>query len=181
MQKITTLLVALGANMRGRWGKPDATLERAVREIELRSGLRMVARSSLYLTAPVGGRGQAPYVNAVIALRGGIGPVALLRMCKQLERDAGRRANGRFGARPLDVDVIDLAGRRLGRPSRRRAAGQLITPHPEIASRAFVLVPLAEIDRTWRHPGTGVGVRALIARLGNERRGILGKRPWPSA
>lgn len=144
-----------------------------MRELETR-GLRVVARSSFYRTRPVGLARQPAFLNAVIGLEGGIAPGSLLRLAKALERQAGRRDLGpRGGPRPLDIDVLDFGGRRIGRAGSQRVAGRLLLPHPELTSRGFVLVPLAEVAPHWRHPLQGLGARQLLIRNPGLRRGIL--------
>jgi 2-amino-4-hydroxy-6-hydroxymethyldihydropteridine diphosphokinase len=92
-------------------------------------------------------------------------PAWILRLLKRLERRAGRRLGRTWGPRPLDIDILDYGGRRLGWPCRKRRGG-LVIPHPEAHRRAFVLAPLAEIEPQWRHPVLGVTARVLLARLG---------------
>ncbi len=163
------VILALGANLPGRWGDPRAALRRVVPELE-RAGLRLMAASHIYATAPVGPGRQAPYLNAVVLLECRLAPAALLRLLKGLERRAGRRVASRWGPRCLDIDVLDYAGRRIGNPSRRREPGRLILPHPELYRRAFVLAPLLEVAPRWRHPVLGVHGGTLLVRLGRRKR-----------
>jgi 2-amino-4-hydroxy-6-hydroxymethyldihydropteridine diphosphokinase len=114
---------------------------------------------------------QADYLNAVILLEAKVGPAALLRLIKQLERRAGRRFGPHWGPRSLDIDVLDFGSQRIGwPPEQRRQRGRLILPHPEMHKRAFVLVPLLEVEPHWRHPVLGIGARSLLARLGRRAR-----------
>jgi 2-amino-4-hydroxy-6-hydroxymethyldihydropteridine diphosphokinase len=184
--QVATLLLALGGNTRGRWGGPVESMLRACRALEA-AGLRMTHTSSLYLTEPVGGH-QPPYLNAVIMVSGAHAACSLLRLLKQIERQAGRRVRPRLQARPLDIDILDYGGRRLAwpfvpRPSCRREPGRLILPHPLLHLRAFVLVPLLEIAPHWRHPVFGRQPKALLARLGPKARGGVGQAldfpGWP--
>jgi 2-amino-4-hydroxy-6-hydroxymethyldihydropteridine diphosphokinase len=144
-------------------------LRRVVDELS-DAGLRLKAASHIYATTPLGPGRQNPYLNAVLVLESHVAPAALLRFLKGLERRAGRRFSPRWGARCLDIDVLDYAGRRVGTPARRRERGRLILPHPELHRRAFVLVPLLEIAPAWHHPILGVSGRALLARLGPRKR-----------
>jgi 2-amino-4-hydroxy-6-hydroxymethyldihydropteridine diphosphokinase len=124
-----------------------------------------VRASKIYATAPLGAGRQARYLNAVLVLQGGLAPTAVLRLAKQIERQAGRRFGRHWGPRRLDIDVLDHGARRLGWPPRRRERGRIILPHPEMHRRAFVLVPLLEIAPHWRHPVLGVTARTLLGRL----------------
>jgi len=162
---VNTFLLALGANLAGVWGSPCETLLRACRELES-SGVRTLRASRIYTTLPLGTGRQARYANAVLSVAPTIAPSVLLRLVKSIERQAGRRMPRHWGPRCLDIDVLDLGGRRLGWPPRQRAPNRLILPHPEMHARAFVLVPLLEVERHWRHPVLGVSARTLLVRLG---------------
>ena len=163
-QQTTTLLLGLGANVAGPWGSPRGTLTRALQEIE-RSGVRIVAVSNTYSTKPVGDTPQPRYLNAVVLARTSIAPGALLRLLKRVELRAGRRTARAMASRPLDLDILDYGGRRIGHPAPRRERGRLILPHPEMHTRAFVLAPLLEVAPAWRHPVLGRSVRGLWAQL----------------
>jgi 2-amino-4-hydroxy-6-hydroxymethyldihydropteridine diphosphokinase len=119
----------------------------------------------------VGSGRQPPYLNAVVAATGALAPGNLLRLLKRIEARAGRRITPPLRPRPLDIDVLDYAGRRLNWPAVRRERGRLILPHPLLHTRAFVLVPLLEIARHWVHPALGRPARTLLARLGTKGRG----------
>jgi 2-amino-4-hydroxy-6-hydroxymethyldihydropteridine diphosphokinase len=162
--QIGSLLLALGGNLRGRWGGPAESIPRACRILEA-AGLKVVRASSLYLTEAVGRGRQTPYLNVVVMVSGACAPGALLRMCKRIERSAGRRQSPPMQARPLDIDILDCGGRRLGWPPLRRERGRLILPHPLLHLRTFVLVPLMEVAPQWRHPVLGRRPKALLARL----------------
>ena len=158
------VLLGLGANSPGRWGDPLASLACGI-EALARADVRLVAMSRLYSTVPQGAGLQQHYLNAVLLVTSPLPPAGLLRLAKHIERDAGRRLGRKWGPRPLDIDLLDAEGRRIGWPPRQRAPGRLILPHPEMHLRAFVLVPLFDMAPHWRHPVLGVGARALMARL----------------
>lgn len=159
-----SLLLGLGGNVAGRWGAPGETLLRACRELE-QAGVSIVRASSGYSTKPVGDTPQPRYLNAVVLAKAYIAPGTLLRLLKRIEQAAGRRTGRAIASRPLDLDILDYGGRRIGRPARRRQRGRLILPHPEMHKRAFVLVPLLEVAPAWRHPRSGRSVKALLTQL----------------
>jgi len=164
-----TLVLALGANTRGLWGEPRETLARTCGELG-QAGLVITGASPVYSTAPVGPGRQPRYLNAVIVAEASLAPAALLRLLKRLERRAGRGPGRHWGPRPLDIDIIDDGGRVLGWPPARRRRGRLILPHPEMHTRAFVLVPLLDVLPFWRHPVFGVAGKALLRRLAPRER-----------
>lgn len=146
-------LLALGGNV----GDARATLARAVDMLCDGEGVRLTARSSDYRTAPWGVTDQPAFVNLCIAVETALAPRALLARAQAVEHALGRdRARERhWGPRTADIDLIDYDGRMVAEPG-------LVLPHPRLAERAFVLVPLAEIapDRVIG----GEKVRDLLAR-----------------
>jgi 2-amino-4-hydroxy-6-hydroxymethyldihydropteridine diphosphokinase len=159
-----TLLLALGGNTRGTWGAPTDSMARALLELET-AGVKVRRKSSLYVTEPVGGGRQPPYVNAVVVASAACAPGGLLRLVKSIERRAGRRFAPPMQARPLDIDLLAFGGRRLAWPPLRRERGRLVLPHPELHRRTFVLVPLLEVAPHWRHPVLGQRPGTLLAKL----------------
>ena len=99
----------------------------------------VVARSRLYRTEPWGVRDQPPFVNAAAAVDTVLGPRALLAALKRIEADAGRVPTYRWGPRVLDLDILTYGDDRIDEPD-------LVVPHARLHERAFVLVPLADID-----------------------------------
>jgi 2-amino-4-hydroxy-6-hydroxymethyldihydropteridine diphosphokinase len=163
-----TILLAFGANIPGPWGGPVDTIEKSIRALA-RLDVRADSRSRLYSSSALAGGWQGAFHNCVIVATTRHSPCRLLRICKQLERRAGRRPVRRWGPRPLDIDILDYAvrghSRILGGPHGPRLPGRLALPHPEIARRAFVLVPWLEVMPGWRHPRTGVTVAGMLRAL----------------
>ncbi|HET7835980.1 MAG TPA: 2-amino-4-hydroxy-6-hydroxymethyldihydropteridine diphosphokinase [Variovorax sp.] len=125
--------VAIGANL----GDARATVLRAMDDLDRLPRTRVSARSSLYRSAPVDAGGP-DFVNAVVALQTGLDPHALLAELQRLEAGAGRERPYRNAPRTLDLDLLRHGDAVLETP-------QLSLPHPRLAERAFVLLPLAEI------------------------------------
>ncbi len=154
--------IALGANLPSPAGPPEATLAAAVQR--LASLGRIAARSSLYSTAPVGvppGLVDQPrFLNAVIALETRLAPRPLLNALLSMERDFGRvrAASVPNGPRTLDLDILLYGDLILSEPG-------LEIPHPRIAQRAFVLVPLNEIAPDLRDPRSGLTAAQLLGAL----------------
>jgi len=171
------IFLALGSNLRGPWGPPAATLDHAVAALEA-EGVGVVARSRWYRSAPYGGVAAGEFVNGVVAVATHRPPEALMRLCHRIERAAGRARGVRWGSRTLDIDLVayhDVAINPARRRLRRwRSSGRvpLTVPHPDMAARAFVLVPLAEVAPGWHHPVTGLTADAMLRRL---RRGGEGR------
>jgi 2-amino-4-hydroxy-6-hydroxymethyldihydropteridine diphosphokinase len=183
------ILLALGGNQAGNWGRPIDTLRQTLTRLEA-SGLEPVAVSPLYATAAIGGPAQAGYLNAVVRVRSNLAPAGVLRVVKRLEQQAGRRLGPRWGPRPLDIDILDDGGRRQGWSGRHRPLGRhprrvpqgLVLPHPSLHLRAFVLVPLLAVCPSWNHPVLKRSGRQLLAATGSQRKSVrLAPDAWPTA
>lgn len=150
--------IGMGANIASAAGEPDATLAAAAERLV--SLGRVVGRSSLYSTEPVGLAEQPRFANAVVSLETGLAPRTLLMRLLALEREFGRdRASGILnGPRTLDLDILLMGDLCL------HEAG-LVIPHPRIADRAFVLVPLNEIAPEAVEPVSRKTVAELLHRL----------------
>jgi 2-amino-4-hydroxy-6-hydroxymethyldihydropteridine diphosphokinase len=151
------ILLGLGANLPSSVGPPVKTLEAALRALS-DAGVKIVARSRWYRTAPVPASDQPWFVNGVAQIETSLDPIGLLARLQQTERQFGRQRGMRNAARILDLDILDYEGAVVEGPN-------LTLPHPRMRERAFVLLPLAEIAPGWRHAKSGQGVSALIAAL----------------
>ncbi|MGB2757599.1 MAG: 2-amino-4-hydroxy-6-hydroxymethyldihydropteridine diphosphokinase [Acidimicrobiia bacterium] len=127
--------LALGSNL----GDREGFLQNAVDQLGERHGVVVSRSSRVYETEPLGPSEHA-FLNAVVEIGTDLSPRALLQMCHDCEEHAGRVRVVRWGARTLDVDIIWMDGVQLHTP-------ELTIPHPEVANRLFVLVPLADLDR----------------------------------
>lgn len=157
------ILIALGANLPDSTGRPPLEACRAAaRALGGLPGLRLVALSSWWQSAPVPPSGQPDYVNGVARLEGRAEPAALLAALHALEAAAGRRRSVANAARPLDLDLIDLDGL-------VRDAPDPVLPHPRAHLRAFVLRPLAEVAPGWCHPRLGISVETLLEGVADQR------------
>jgi 2-amino-4-hydroxy-6-hydroxymethyldihydropteridine diphosphokinase len=162
------ILIGLGANMpTAAYGPPERALEEALRRLDAR-GAATRARSRLWRTAPVPASDQPDYMNAVARLATALAPAALLETMLAVERELGRERRERWGPRTLDLDLLAYGDLVLDE------AG-LTLPHPRLAERAFVLLPLSEIAPGWRHPVSRLTVAELVARLPSEAK--AGGRP----
>ncbi len=140
------VVIALGANLRGADGAdPAATLASAARRLHRVRGLRAVRLSGLHGSAPVGGPEQPDYVNAVAVARTRLTPASLLAALHRVEADFGRTREVRWGARTLDLDLVQYGDPAEGSDVVSDAA-ELALPHPRARERAFVLVPWLEVD-----------------------------------
>lgn len=146
---LVQVVVGLGANL----GSPHEAFERAI--FSLSSCAHLVSRSGLYRSRAVGPP-QPDYLNAAVLITWPREPRALLDLCHELEAAAGRdrRREVRWGPRPLDLDLLIADGVVCRGP-------RLVLPHPRVHSRAFALLPAAEVAGGWLHPHIGLTLRVL--------------------
>jgi 2-amino-4-hydroxy-6-hydroxymethyldihydropteridine diphosphokinase len=138
---MATVYLGLGANI----GNREANLRMALWAMTRMA--RVEAVSSLYETDPIGSvRDQPTFYNAVCRIETGLEPESLLRFLKGIEHEIGRRPGGPIGGpRPIDLDILLYDDRTV-------ESDDLTLPHPRLAERPFVLIPLAEIEPDARHP-----------------------------
>lgn len=147
--------VALGGNL----GDVMATLTSAVRSVAATAGVRVLAVSPLFRTAPVGGPDQPDYLNAALLARTSRAPWSLLQALHRIEAEHGRVRETRWGARTLDLDLVQY-----GVPGADEVLSddpEVTLPHPRAAERAFVLAPWAAVD-----PGARLTVGASVRTVG---------------
>ena len=142
----------LGSNL----GDREAALARAVELLSAEPALKIVAKSCLYDSAPLG-PAQPRYLNAAVAVESSLDPIDLLDVAKRTEAKLGRQTAERWGPRVIDVDVL-LGDSTVARPD-------LAIPHPRLHERAFALLPLADVAPDAFHQGLGLTVGALLQAL----------------
>ncbi len=144
MTQQTRAFIAFGANL------GDATQAHvdATRAIDALPTTQVGARSSLYRSAPVGVHGHPDYINAVLEIRTGLGPHPLLDALLAIEQRHGRCRGATVSPRTMDLDLLLYGDTRIDSETLR-------IPHPRMHLRAFVLMPLAEIDPAIEIPGLG--------------------------
>jgi 2-amino-4-hydroxy-6-hydroxymethyldihydropteridine diphosphokinase len=131
---MTTAYIGIGANL----GDALGTVRDAIADIGKFPSTHVSGRSSLFRTAPIDAGGD-DYINAVVCVETELTPLELLTQLQTLEQGAGRERPYRNAPRTLDLDLL-LYG------SQSIASEQLTVPHPRMTQRAFVLIPLLQID-----------------------------------
>lgn len=148
-----TACIALGANI----GKPALQIAAGFAALAQLPGTNLVARSSLYSSAPVGYANQPDFINAVAMIETALAPQELLAALLAIEREHGRVREFPNAPRTLDLDIV-LYGDSVVHES------GLTIPHARMLERAFVMVPLAEVAPDAMVPGHG-RVSELVARV----------------
>jgi len=144
MTQRETAYVGIGSNLED----PREQVCTAFAELDCLQGTRLVAKSSLYVSAPLGPAGQPDYINAVACLSTSLEPLVLLDELQSLEERHRRERRQHWGPRTLDLDILLYADQSID-------LERLQIPHPHMHTRSFVLKPLLEIAPEIRIPGRG--------------------------
>jgi 2-amino-4-hydroxy-6-hydroxymethyldihydropteridine diphosphokinase len=175
-------LVALGSNLNFAGESPAAVLDAAIAALKSRGfAIRACSR---YFDTPAFPAGAGPnFVNAVIAFDTALPATKILTHLHEVEAEMGRNRAVRWGARTLDLDIIAVGSHVLPdlqtyqywcelplEDQKNTAPQQLILPHPRLAERAFVLVPLIDVAPDWCHPVSKETVRQMHDALSDAQR-----------
>lgn len=145
------IYIGLGSNI----GDRQSHLAYARAQISERIG-PIVQASSIYRTAPWGKTDQADFLNQVVAINTDLGPFRVLHHILEIEQARGRLREEKWGSRTLDLDLLFYSNYRIH-------TRELVIPHPELAQRNFVLVPLSEIAPNFIHPVLHIPLSDLLA------------------
>jgi len=151
-------LLALGANLGNRLANLQAALA------ALPPAVTVLAQSPVYETPPWGVTDQPAFLNMAVKVETRQTPEELLHYLKTLESTLGRQPSVRYGPRLIDIDILFYDNLIVNLPN-------LTIPHPRLHERAFVLVPLADLEPAFVHPGLGLPVSALLAAV--DTKGIV--------
>ena len=150
--ELVAVYLGLGSNMGNRQDNLDKALDFLSRR------LRVKQVSSMYDTEPIGNIKQPRFLNLVCQVYTGLAPMELLGLAKGIESKLGRTFGKSSAPRPIDIDILLYGDQIIKTP-------ELVIPHPRLAERAFVLVPLAEIALELVHPVIGKTIKELLGEV----------------
>ncbi|MHA0857641.1 2-amino-4-hydroxy-6-hydroxymethyldihydropteridine diphosphokinase [Paenibacillus sp. CMAA1364] len=153
--------IALGANL----GDREGTLMEAIERLHAHSRINVLRSSHLYETEPVGYVDQPSFLNMAITVETDLEPHSLLQVMQGIERELGRVRHIHWGPRTVDLDLLWMEGL-------IESTTDLILPHPRMAERAFVLVPLNDIVSMEESTGLYTVIKSALERL-DGKEGIL--------
>ena len=154
--------IALGSNL----GDREANLRQALQRLP--PAVRLLQASPIYETPPWGYTEQPAFLNQAVKAETELSPADLLRYLKEVETRLGRQATFQYGPRKIDLDILFYDQDIVETP-------RLRIPHPHLAERAFVLLPLADLSPELKHPVLGKTVRQLLAEVDS-----AGIQPFPT-
>ncbi|GER67620.1 2-amino-4-hydroxy-6-hydroxymethyldihydropteridine pyrophosphokinase [Weizmannia acidilactici] len=143
--------LALGSNIEPRF----SYLLDAVKALENNLEIKVCKVSSIYETDPVGYTDQGKFLNMAVKINTGLSPFELLDACLRIEKALGRKREIRWGPRTIDLDILLYNHENMETET-------LVLPHPRMHERAFVLVPLTELDNSLIHPVTKIPFAKLL-------------------
>ena len=149
-----TVYLSIGSNL----GNKRNNIELAKFNLFL-NNIRIERSSSYYESLSWPETNNPKFYNIVLKVSTNLLPLDLINICKSIEIKLGRRKNAKNAPRECDIDIIDFNSKKMN--------GHLILPHPRMHKRNFVLFPLFELDKTWKHPRTKRYIKSLILDLPN--------------
>jgi 2-amino-4-hydroxy-6-hydroxymethyldihydropteridine diphosphokinase len=147
--------IAVGSNL----GNKINNIEITKAELE-KYNIKILKSSSNYASESWPDPTMPNYINIIIKIKTSLAPLELLRICNLVEFKLGRARSRKNAPRTCDIDIIDYDKKVLNIKN-----SKLILPHPRMSKRNFVLLPLFELDKSWKHPKTKFNIVNLINSL----------------
>ena len=147
--------LAIGSNL----GNKINNIELTKFELE-KHNIKILKFSSNYISESWPDNSMPEYINIIIKIKTCLSPLELLKICNVIELKLGRVRGKKNAPRKCDIDIIDYNKKVLNEKN-----SQLILPHPRISTRNFVLLPLFELDKSWKHPKSKIDLVNLINSL----------------
>ena len=149
------IYLGIGSNL----GNRKNNIEKAKFEL-LQKNIFILTESNIYETLSWPNKKNPKFLNVVLKVKTILSPIKLLKVCKEIEKTLGRKKNTKNAPRQCDIDIIDYNNKILKR--------DVILPHPRMHTRNFVLFPLFEINKNWKHPILKKDIKILICSLSNK-------------
>ena len=147
--------LAIGSNL----GNKINNIEITKFELE-KYKIKIIKSSSNYISNSWPDPSMPNYINVIIKIKTTLAPIELLKTCNLIELKLGRVRSKKNAPRVCDIDIIDYDKKILNEKNR-----ELILPHPRMSKRNFVLLPLFEVDKSWKHPKSKINIVNLINSL----------------
>jgi len=152
--RVKSIYLGIGSNL----GNRKSYIDKAKFEI-LQNNIKILKSSSHYESLSWPNQKNPKYLNIVLEISTNLEPLNLLKKCKEIEVNLGRKKTSKNAPRVCDIDILDY--------NKKTLFSEINLPHPRMHSRNFVLIPLYEIDKKWTHPITRLHIKSLILSLSN--------------
>ena len=148
------IYLGIGSNLRNR----RKNIEKAKFKI-IQNKIKIIQSSNFYESLSWPNIKNPKFLNIVLKVNTNIEPLKLIKIFKSIEKSLGRKKAKRNSPRECDIDILDYKGRQINK--------EIILPHPRLHKRNFVLFPLFELDKSWKHPISKHHIKKLIKYLSN--------------
>ena len=153
------VFLAIGSNL----GNKILNIEKAKYKLQ-NNLIKILKSSSKYESLSWPDNTKPKYINIVIKIKTTLTPIKLLQLCNKIELEIGRKRFNKNEPRLCDIDIIDYDQKII----KVKKPNDLIVPHPRMKKRNFVLLPLYEISKNWKHPVNKVNIAKLIGFLNDD-------------
>ena len=153
------VFLAIGSNL----GNKTLNIEKAKYKLQ-NNLIKILETSSKYESLSSPDKTKPKYINIVIKIKTTLSPLKLLQLCNKIELEIGRKRFNKNEPRLCDIDIIDYDQKII----QFKSPENLIIPHPRMKKRNFVLLPLYEISKNWKHPVNKVNIAKLIGFLNDD-------------
>ena len=157
--RVNTAYLSIGSNL----GNKRKNIERTKYLLE-KNQIKIIKTSSIYETLSWPNKNYPKFYNIVIKIITELKPIKLFLIIKNIEKQLGRKKTKTNDPRTCDIDILDYKGLNY---TLRTNNDKLLIPHPRLHNRNFVLFPLFEIEKKWKHPLKKIKIQDLIGKLDN--------------
>ena len=151
---VKVIYLGIGSNLGNRKKNIEMTKFKLVA-----NNVEIIKTSSYYESLSWPNQNNPKFINIIVKVKTRYTPLELIQKCQNIEKEMGRKKSSKNSPRVCDIDIIDYRNKEINRG--------LILPHPRMHTRNFVLLPLFEIDKDWKHPVLKHNIKKLILSLSN--------------
>ena len=152
---VNTIYLGIGSNL----GNRRKNIELAKFKL-IQNDIRIHKSSNIYESLSWPNPNKPKFFNIILEISSNLPPLKLIDTCKEIEIDLGRKKRSKNAPRECDIDIIDYYNQKI--------KGKIILPHPRMHERNFVLLPLYELNKDWKHPILKKPIKKLILSLSNK-------------
>ena len=152
---VNTIYLGIGSNL----GNRRKNIELAKFKL-IQNDIRIHNSSNIYESLSWPNPSKPKFLNVILEISSNLSPLKLIETCKEIEIDLGRKKRSKNAPRECDIDIIDYYNQKI--------KGKIILPHPRMHERNFVLLPLYELNKDWKHPILKQPIKKLILSLSNK-------------